>query len=85
MSEDIESCCWKIRILLKNSDHFIHLLKLVYLQSVSNLVSCNVVCLFNNVPVEELLRFIRNTLHKDNAPAKRSLLQVEATVSLLEV
>jgi hypothetical protein len=60
-------------------------LKSVNLQSLDTLVSFDVVSLLINVHAEEALHVIRNKLHNNNTLAKRSVLQVEAVMELLEV
>jgi hypothetical protein len=75
----------KSESFVKNSGHFIKLLKCVNLQALDTLVSFDIVSLFTNVPVDEALQVIRNKLQNDNTLAERSLLQVEAIMELLEV
>jgi hypothetical protein len=84
-SQDTESSLWKIGILLKNSGHFIQLLKSVNLQSPDTLVSFDVVSLFTNVPADEALQVISKELRNDDTLAERSVLQAEAIMELLEV
>jgi hypothetical protein len=55
----------KSKSFVKNSGHFIQLLKSVNLQSLDALVSVDV-CLFTNVQVDEALQVIRNKLHNDD-------------------
>jgi hypothetical protein len=76
----------KSESIVKNSGHFVQLLKSVNLQSSDTLVSFEVVSLFTNVPVDEaLLQVIRDMLHNDDTLAERSVSQVEAIMELLEV
>jgi hypothetical protein len=75
----------KSESFVKNSGHFIQLLKSTNLQSSDTLVSFDVVSLFTNVPVDEALQVIRNKLHNDDTLAERSPLQVEAIMELLDV
>jgi hypothetical protein len=70
---------------VKNSGHFIQLLKPVNLQRQDTLVSFDVVSLFTNVPVDEALQVIRNKIENDNTLAERSILKVEAIMELLDV
>jgi hypothetical protein len=74
----------KSESFVKNSGHFIQLLKLVNLQSPDTLVSFDVV-IFTNVPVDEALQVISKELRNDDTMAERSVLQAEATMELLEV
>jgi hypothetical protein len=50
---------------VKNSEHFIKSIQDINLQSEECLVSFDVVSIFTNVPVEELLQVIRNRLSTD--------------------
>jgi hypothetical protein len=75
----------KLESFIKNSGHFVQLLKSVNLQSLDNLIGFDVVSLFSNVPVDEALQVIRNKLHNNDTLAERSVLQVEAIMKLLEV
>jgi hypothetical protein len=70
----------KSQSFVKNSGHFIGLLKPINLQSLDILVS-----LFTNAPVDEALQVIRNKLHNDHTLMERSSLEVEAIMELLEV
>ncbi|PNF42699.1 hypothetical protein B7P43_G14177 [Cryptotermes secundus] len=70
---------------VKNSAHFIQLLKTVNLHSQDTLVSFDIVSLSTNVPVNEVLHIIENKLHDDVTLAERSVLQVGAIMELLEV
>jgi hypothetical protein len=70
---------------VKNSGHFIQLLKPVNLRRQDTLVSFDVVSLFTNVPVDEALQVINNKLTNDNTLAERSILKVEAIMELLDV
>jgi hypothetical protein len=70
---------------IKNSGHFIQLLKPVNLQRQDTLISFDAVSLFTNVPVDEALQVIRNKLINNNTLAERSILKVEAIMELLDV
>ncbi|PNF14821.1 hypothetical protein B7P43_G06341, partial [Cryptotermes secundus] len=70
---------------VKNSGHFIELLKSVNLRRHDMLASFDVVSLFTNVPVDEALQVIRSRLSNDNTLAERSVLKVEAIMELLDV
>jgi hypothetical protein len=70
---------------VKNSGHFIQLLKPVNLQRQDTFVGFDVVSLFTNVPVDEALQAIRNKLANDNTLAQRSILKVEAIMELPDV
>jgi hypothetical protein len=70
---------------VKNSEHFIQLLKDINLRNGDILVSFDVVSLFTNVPVEEVLRVIKNKLCMDSTVSDRSPLQVDDVMELLEV
>jgi hypothetical protein len=76
---------WKLESFIKNSGHFIQLLKSVNLQSLATLVSFDTVSIFTNVLADKDLQVIRNKLHNDGTLAELSVLQVEATMELLEV
>jgi hypothetical protein len=65
---------------VKNSGHFIELLKPIKLHPIDTLVS-----LFTNVPIDEALQVIRNKLQNDKTLTKRSSLDVGAIMELLEV
>jgi hypothetical protein len=75
----------KSESFVKNSGHFVQLLKSVNLQSSETLVSFDIVSLFTNVPGNEALQIIRNKLHNDDTLAERSVLQVIVIMELLEV
>jgi hypothetical protein len=75
----------KSESFVKNSGHFLQLLKSVILQSPDALVSFDVVSVFTNVPVDEALQAIRNELYNDVTLTERSVLKVEAVMELLEV
>jgi hypothetical protein len=70
---------------IKNSGHFVQLLKSVNFQSLGNHVSFDAVSLFSNVPVDEALQVITNKLHNNDTLAERSVLQGEAIMEVLEV
>jgi hypothetical protein len=61
---------------VKNSGHFIQLLKPVNLPRQDTLVSFDVVSLFTNIPVDRALQVIRNKLVNDNTLAERSIFKV---------
>jgi hypothetical protein len=70
---------------IKNSDHFVELLKSISLQHPDILVSFDVVGLFTSVPLDEALtEDIKSRLRIDHTLAERSPLQVEAIIELLE-
>jgi hypothetical protein len=75
----------KSESFVRNSDHFIQLLKYVNLQNTDTLVSFDVISLFTNVPIDETLDVIGSKLQDDNTLAERSILQVEDIMELLEV
>jgi hypothetical protein len=68
---------------VKDSGHFIQLLKSVNLQSLDTVASFDV-SLFTNVPVNEALQVISNKLHNDDTLAECSALQVKVIMELLE-
>ncbi|PNF20028.1 hypothetical protein B7P43_G05946 [Cryptotermes secundus] len=70
---------------VKNSGHFIELLKSVNLRRKDKLACFDVVSLFTNVPVDEALQVIRSRLNNHNTLAERSVLKVEAIMELLDV
>lgn len=55
----------KFRVIRKNSDHFIQLLKPTDLHDQDILVRFDVVSLFTNVPTVEALQIIKTKLHTD--------------------
>ncbi|PNF18952.1 hypothetical protein B7P43_G14912, partial [Cryptotermes secundus] len=68
---------------VKNSAHFVQLLKTVNLHSQDTLISFDI-SLFTNVPVDEVLQIVENKLHNDVTLMEGSVLQVEAIMELLE-
>jgi hypothetical protein len=75
----------KSQSFVKNSGHFIELLKPISVQPLDILASFDTVSLFTNVPVDEALQVIRNKLQNDHTLTERSSLEVEAIMELLEV
>jgi hypothetical protein len=75
----------KSQSFVKNSGHFIELLKPISVHLLDILASFHVISLFTNVPVDEALQVIRNKLQNDHALTERSSLEVEAIMELLEV
>jgi hypothetical protein len=61
---------------VKDSGHFIELLKSVNLRGQDILVSFDVVNLFTNVPVYEAHQVIRSRLDNDNKLAERSVMEL---------
>jgi hypothetical protein len=55
------------------------------LQNEDYLVSFDVVSLFTNVPVKEVLKVIRNKLNTDSSFPECSPLQVEDVMELLDI
>jgi hypothetical protein len=74
----------KSEFFIKNSGHFVQLLKSVNLQSTDTLISFDV-SLFAIVPVNEALQVISNKLHNNDTLAVLSDSQVKAIMKLLEV
>jgi hypothetical protein len=74
----------KSESFVKNSGHFVQLLRSVTFQFPNTLGIFDVLSLFTNVPVDEVLQIIRIKFHKDYTLAERSVLQVEAIMELLE-
>jgi hypothetical protein len=72
----------KSESFVKNSDHFIQLLKCVNLQSLDTLVSF-AISPFTIVPGNEARQVMSNKLHHDDTLAERSALQAEAIMELL--
>jgi hypothetical protein len=70
---------------VKNSDHFVELLKFISLQHTDILVSFDVVSLFTDVSVDEALQVIEVRLLTEHTMAELSPLQVEAIMKLLEI
>jgi hypothetical protein len=69
--------------LSKNSEHFLQLLKPVNVCESDILVSFDVVSLFTEVPVEEVLNIIRNKPWEDDTVAENSVLGLVANMELL--
>jgi hypothetical protein len=69
----------------KHSEHFIKSIQEINLQNGDYLVSFDVVSLFTNVPMEEILQVIRNRLSMDHSFPERSSLQVEDVMELLDI
>jgi hypothetical protein len=64
----------RLECFIKNSGHFLQLLKSVNLQSSDTLVSFDIVSIFTNVPVDKTLKDIRNKLHNGDTLAEQSVL-----------
>jgi hypothetical protein len=71
----------KYESFIKNSGHFIQLLKSVNIQSLDTLVSFDI-SLFTNIPVDEPLQVISNKLNNNSTLAA---LQAKVIMELLEV
>jgi hypothetical protein len=69
---------------VKNSEHFIILIREINLQNEDYLVSFEVISLFTSLPVEEVLQVIRNRLITDLSFPEGSPLQVEVIMELLD-
>jgi hypothetical protein len=69
---------------VKNSVHFIKLIQGMNLQEEDYLVSSDIVSLFANVPVEEILQVMRNRFSTDPSFPECSPLQVEDVMELLD-
>jgi hypothetical protein len=70
---------------VKNSEDFIKTIQDINLQKEDCLVSFDVVSLFTNVPVEEVLQIIKNRLRMDPSFQERSPLQVDDVMELLDI
>jgi hypothetical protein len=70
---------------MKNSEQFIKLVQDVNLKNEDFLVSFDVVGVFTNVPVEEVLQVIRNRLGTDPSFPEQSPLQLEDVMELLDI
>jgi hypothetical protein len=70
---------------VKNSGHFIELLKPIKLHPFNTLVNFDVVSLFTNVPLDEALQVNRNKLQNDHIVTECSSMEVGAIMDLLEV
>jgi hypothetical protein len=70
---------------VKNSEHFVHLIKGINLHDQDILISFNIVSLFINVLVEEVLQVTKDKLCMDSTLLERSPLQVADVMQLLEV
>jgi hypothetical protein len=70
---------------VKNSDHFIQLLKPIELQDQDILFSFDVVSLFTNVPIEESLQIIKTKLDMDQEKIQHFNLKTEVIMEILEV
>jgi hypothetical protein len=69
----------------KNSEHSIKSIKDITLQKEDCLVSFDVVSLFTNVPVGEVLQVVRDRLSTDPSFLERAPLQVEDVMELLDI
>lgn len=81
------SLAGRLESYVKNSDHFIQLLKYLNFQSLDTIVSFHAVGLVitSNVPGKEALQVIGNKLHNEHTMAEQSILQVKTIVEWLEV
>jgi hypothetical protein len=70
---------------MKNSEHFIELIQEINLKYEDYLTSFEVVSLFTNIPVKEVLQVIRNRLSMDPSFPEPSPLQVEDIMELLDI
>jgi hypothetical protein len=75
----------KSESIVKNSGHFVQLLKFVNLQSIDTRDGFDVVSLFTGIPIIEDLEIISNKLHSNDTLAERSVLQAEAIAKLLDI
>jgi hypothetical protein len=62
---------------VKNSEHFIKSIQDINLQNEDCLASFDVIRLFSNVPMGEVLQIIRNRLNRDSSFSERSPLHVD--------
>jgi hypothetical protein len=81
----LRSTSEKSESFVKNSGHFVELLKSVNVESLDTFDSFDAVSLLANVPVDEALQVAKNKLYNDDALAEQSALQVEARMELLEI
>jgi hypothetical protein len=70
---------------VKNLEHFIKLMEEIILQNGDYLISFDVVNLFTEVSVEEILQVVRNRLSTDFSFPERSHLLVEDVMGLLDI
>jgi hypothetical protein len=61
------------------------LLQLVNIQNINMPVFFDVVSLFTNVHVNEVIQFIGNRVHSEQTLAEQTVLWVDATAELLEL
>jgi hypothetical protein len=72
----------KSESFVKESGHFVQLLKSVNLRSLDT-VSLDAVSVLPNVPVNEALQVIRNRVHKDHTLAENYISQAETFMELM--
>jgi hypothetical protein len=70
---------------VKNSEHFIKSIQDINMQREDYLVRYDVVSIFANIPVEEVLQVMRNRLSTDPSFPERSPLQVEDVMELMDI
>ena len=70
---------------VKNSGHFIEMIKTEYIKEDEIMVSFDVVSLFTNVPIQESIQIIQLLLPKNEELENRTELSVEIVSNLLEL
>ena len=70
---------------VKNSRHFVEIVRGETIDSEEKLVSFDVESLFTNVPVEESITIIKRRLQEDNAVEERTTLSRNTVVDLLDL
>ena len=70
---------------VKNSGHFLEMIKTEYIKEDEIMVSFDVVSLFTNVPIQESIQIIQLLLQRDEELENRTELSVERVSNLLEL
>ncbi|KAJ4437230.1 hypothetical protein ANN_17365 [Periplaneta americana] len=75
----------KMSSYVKNSRHFVDIIRNTSVDMHDTLVSFDVVSLFTNVPVDEALSIVRRKLEADNNISSSTQLSIESVMELLDI